>query len=448
MVFPFLAAGAAILAGGAASAMTGTKSNTQSIINDITTKVVNKSINKVTDELISRNKVNVNTQAIVDFNNQGVMNCGGTMKITASAKTKIQQIASAYKSSETDFVNNLTSVIKEEIEILAAQENKSDWSDVFKRNQANVLNILNKQDIITEQLVENIIKDSLNIETETDNKTVSKVIFNNTGVLTTAGDCEFTAESIVDVISDSLAEKISNNQIINDLTQDLTVSVKSETSQKNISASLAIILICIAILFAIGGGGYFLYNDNQNQRGGNSIQQNLSPMPDSTRKSKLPFYLFLLVTVCFLVSLGIWYYKAIYNSIGYCEDDTEIPIGVVPGGNTSEQKDKCWKGLTADPPKMEKYKDEGGLCNYTQDEFNKYMNEKTGIESGDNWKLDDFKPEWQKCDGKEHDCGFCRNEKPLSKSFFLAIKKTWKSYPAIATYIFLILMIITVIFGK
>ena len=97
MPFPFLAAGAAMLAGGAASAMTGTKSNTQSIINDITSQVVNKSITKVTDELISKNKINVNAQAIVEFDNQGVMSCGGTMKITASAKTKTQQIASAYK---------------------------------------------------------------------------------------------------------------------------------------------------------------------------------------------------------------------------------------------------------------------------------------------------------------------------------------------------------------
>lgn len=454
MPFPFLAAGAMMLAGGGAAAMTGTKSNTQSIVNDITSQVVNKSITQVTDELISKNNVDVNSQAIVDFINNGTMSCGGIMKVTATAKTKTQQIASAYKNSEKDFVNNLTTVINEEIEILAQQENKSDWSDVFKRNQQNVLEIMNKQNLITEQLVENSIKDNLKIETESNSKTVSKVSFINNGVLTIAGDCEFTAESVVELISESLAEKISNTQIMNDLEQDLTITVKTETSQSNTAASLwPIIVGAIIILMIFGGVGFFMLGDDEEGeefsgglnkifKGGFSMQRGMQRVRNKG-KSALFNIALIIFMLCFIISSSIYIYK-IWKSIGFCDDDTEIPLGVVPGGNTTEQIDKCWQGLTADPPKLEKYKDTGGLCDYDQESFNNHMKEKTGDKES-NWNLDDFKPPWQKCDEKEHNCGFCRNEKQLSKSFGLVLKRTWKWGSAIAMYIFIGLMILTLV---
>ena len=452
MPFPFLAAGALIVAGGAASAMGGTKSNTQTIVNDITSKVVNESITEVTDELISKNKINVNTQAIVDFTNKGIMSCSGNLNISASAKTKTQQIASAFKNSENEFVNNLTTAINKEISNLAKQENKSDWSDVFKKNQENIINVMNKQNLITEQLVQNSITDNLKIDTEQNSKTVSKVTFINEGVMTVVGDCNFTADSVVELISESLAEKISNTLIENDLDQELSISIKTDADQINTAASLwPIIIGAIIILMIFGGVGFFMLGDDEEGeefsgglskifKGGLQMQQGFR---SARRRGKSALFNIALVIfmICFTISFIVYIVK-LWNSIGFCDDDTEIPYGVVPGGNTPEQIDKCWDGLTADPPKMEKYKDTGGLCDYDQQSFNDYMNEKTK-QSGNNWNLDDFKPPWQNCDDKEHYCGFCRNEKPLSKSVGLVFKRTWKWGSAITMYIFIGLMILT-----
>jgi hypothetical protein len=459
MPFPLLAAGAKVMiAGAAASSMSGTKSNTQTIVNDIVSKVLNESINEVTDKIIIEKEIKVNSESIVEINNTGIMKCGTKgLKITSSAKSTIQNLTTAYKESEKELVNELQTAMSQKIKLQAVQKNQSDWTDVFKRNQENVLDIMNKQELITEQIIKNAIEDNIEIKTDIDNKTISKIIFNNTGIIEGDG-CEFTSESFVEVIAEDIAEKISNTEVMNKLTQDLTVSIDTETSQSNTAASIwPLIIGAIIFLMVIGGIGFFMLGDegeyegdieivdggfNKFFKGGNPFRRGIKSIRNKG-KSAIFNILLLMFMLGFTISFIVYIVK-LWNSIGFCDDETEIPLGLIPGGNTAEDKDKCWDGLKADPAKVEMVPDRGGLCDFNKETFNDYMNEQTELE-GDNWNLDDFKPPWQKCDNKKFPCAFCRNEKPLSKSFGLILKNTWKWGSTIAMYVFIILLIFTLI---
>lgn len=404
------------------------------IINNALTKLLNKK----STELIADASSSAYASAEVVWINRGVVACGGTMRISADAKSMAKSLADISQLSDSEFSSQITKDLSTEVEQELEQTNESGWFDFGNINFGNTLS---KQITENEDIIENIINEVIRSHVHGDSESHAKVEIINEGLINVEGNCEFNANAFAESISQLIATQIS--QIVSNSDAFVEISARSTQSQKQIiDGTWGMIMIAIILVVFIGGAGYVATDENLNetardgieaykssiiqerQQGGKmkkrKIKQTGGYITGMVRKWIVRGVIF--IGLCFIAWFVIKF--LFFDDELQCSDGTEIGPKLIAGGNTEREQHECEDGLNKNPPEIKKFEDKGGACDLPDGDPAKQLHPS------------------QKCDDEEYLCAYCPNGEPLEKRWYRIFR--WVSFwGSIISIIILIILSMT-----
>lgn len=398
-------------------------------------EAVSKALNQTVSEIDAKTETNAYSEAIVEFENNGIYSCAG-VKITADATSSAQSLANITQNSfddfSTDFQTNLEAIMEDELE----QSNEGGFLGAIGDVNigGSIMDSITSKSTEIKNIVENVLKSD--IKTKVGSTAIIKIV--NNGIFDIDGECIINANALSEGISENIATQISDTVLNNIETVDIAVRAKSSITQSNKGIDWIVIVgICVLGGGAIAVAGDVAKDENVQNNVGKAIYSKspTAAIAAATQSAgKLIKKVFkggklykggglpiIMIAKVVLLLLGFGFAGYVIYCIFMCEqtckDNTKIGPDLIAGGNTEEEQIKCEEALNKNPPKILVFKDEGGACD-------------------DKENLKRRHPR-QLCNGEEYDCAHCPDGSPIGVS----MPWTWISFwVSVISFILIYLM--------
>ena len=374
-------------------------------------EAVSKALNQTVSQIDAKTETNAYSNAIVEFENNGIYSCADGVKITADATSSAQSLANITQNSfddfSTDFQTNLEVIMEDELE----QSNEGGFLGAIGDVNVggNIMDSITSKSTDIQNIVENVLKSD--IKTEAGSTASIKIV--NNGIFDIDGECIINANALSEGISENIATQISDTVLDNIETVDIAVRAESSITQSNKGIDWIVIVgICVLGGGAIAVAGDVAKDENVQKNLGKAIEQSAGKLLKKVFKggklTKGGGFPIIMIAKVVLLLLGFGFagyvVYCIFMCEQTCEDNTKIGPDLIAGGNTEEEQEKCEEALNKNPPEILVFKDEGGACD---DEEN----------------LERRHPR-QLCNGEEYECAHC----PDGSAIGVSMPWTWISF--------------------
>lgn len=374
-------------------------------------EAVSKALNQTVSQIDAKTETNAYSNAIVEFENNGIYSCADGVTITADATSSAQSLANITQNSFDDFSNefqtNLEAIMDDEIE----QSNEGGFLGAIGDLNigGSIMDSITSKSTDIQNIVENVLKSD--IKTEAGSTAIIKIV--NNGIFDIDGECIINANALSEGISENIASQISDTVLDNIETVDIAVRAESSITQSNKGIDWIVIVgICVLGGGAIAVAGDVAKDENVQKNLGKAIEQSAGKLLKKVFKggklTKGGGFPIIMIAKVVLLLLGFGFagyvVYCIFMCEQTCEDNTKIGPDLIAGGNTEEEQEKCEEALNKNPPEILVFKDEGGACD---DEEN----------------LERRHPR-QLCNGEEYECAHC----PDGSAIGVSMPWTWISF--------------------
>jgi hypothetical protein len=376
-------------------------------------EAVSKALNQTVSEIDAKTETNAYSEAIVEFENNGIYSCADGVTITADATSSAQSLANITQNSfddfSTDFQTNLEAIMEDEIE----QSNEGGFLGAIGDLNigGSIMDSITSKSTDIQNIVENVLKSD--IKTEAGSTAIIKIV--NNGIFDIEGECIINANALSEGISENIASQISDTVLDNIETVDIAVRAESSITQSNKGIDWIVIVgICVLGGGAIAVAGDVAKDENVQKNVGKAIDSKsptaaiaaatqsagklLKKVFKGGKLTKGGGFPIIMIAKVVLLLLGFGFAGYVIYCIFMCEqtcqDNTKIGPDLIAGGNTEKEQERCEEALNKNPPEILVFKDEGGACD--DEELPKHPR--------------------QLCNGEEYECAHCPDGSALGVS--------------------------------
>lgn len=197
--------------------------STQSVLMEQTTNI----INNVLTTFSTKNSNKVDASQTINVIVNGTVKCGGNLNLIQTSNVTFSAVMNASNADKTQMSNQITQQLTAAVTNMVKQENKD-----INFGQANV----NWSDSNVQQKVATGVATAFNttIENSLKNDANNKQVINfYVGNVDASGDCTFSQAQQTKMLSQMIAQNISDNLISNITDTSMGVTSSNQVSQTN-----------------------------------------------------------------------------------------------------------------------------------------------------------------------------------------------------------------------
>lgn len=201
---------------------------------------------KMSSSIQNNSKCGSTTVQSISLLNEGVLNCGTTLKLANTAESTVKCLANFSNNVDSNIANQVSTDLNNKIKELIEQANEG-----LNLGQFNSVDSQTKIENVINTNMSSIISNSIKNNFENFQTTDQNITFVNRGTIN-AGSCELTNEAITKIFAESFSDNVVKSVVDNVSDTSITSEIDKKISQKNVGLSFDLIMLGIIAACVIG----------------------------------------------------------------------------------------------------------------------------------------------------------------------------------------------------